>query len=332
MILFRPKSATSNKDTNIEFSSKKSPSPPPPPPLSARSNQSDTDKYSFRLQQQTRNHDSKQPNSDHTSSSSKSSLRPHTAVHDQTYSSSSFQRNSSIRQTMPANSQYQRTSLSTSTTNRYPDDTDETLSSHPSLTKVYMNKSFALRRQRSNLTPATTSKPIQQQQQQPIISKALPSRQLLKATPTIPSSSSLVNSSSGQTNRAVELRRARAQAKIEELAQRTRQQLQKTEQHHDVMSSSWHSNASSTSKKDLSHLRSNVRSINNNNTSSQRQDLLKTRTISSSSVHHRSSSASPNPMGEITPKYRKAMISSVTDESQYQRMNGSTYSEGVREI
>ena len=59
--------------------------------------------------------------------------------------------------------------------------------------------------------------------------------------------------------------------------------------------------------------------------------MLKTRTISSSS-HHRSSSASPNPLGEPTTKtskYRKVMISSVTDESQNQKMNGSTYSEGV---
>ncbi|CAF4993904.1 unnamed protein product, partial [Rotaria socialis] len=59
-----------------------------------------------------------------------------------------------------------------------------------------------------------------------------------------------------------------------------------------------------------------------------------TRTISSSSSsHHRSSSASPNPLGDgtkKTAKYRKAMVSSVTTESQYQKMNGSTYSEGER--
>jgi type II secretory pathway pseudopilin PulG len=191
-----------------------------------------------------------------------------------------------------------------------------------------MNKSFALRRQRSNLVPST-SKPVQQQQQ--TVSKSLATRQLIKPTTSIPSTSLAANNSSGQTNRAVELRRARAQAKIEELAQRTRQQLQKTEQHNDIMSASWHSNASSTSKKDISNLRLNPRSNNNNNLSSQKQDMLKTRTISSSS-HHRSSSVSPNPLGEPTTKtskHRKIMTSSVTDESQYQKMNGSTYSEGV---
>jgi hypothetical protein len=229
---------------------------------------------------------------------------------------------------MPANTQYNRP-LSSST-NKYLDENEEILSSHPSLTKVYMNKSFALRRQRSNLVPST-SKPIQQQQQ--TVPKPLPTRQLLKATPSVPSTSLSVNNSNGQTNRAVELRRARAQAKIEELAQRTRHQLQKTEQHTDIMSASWHSNASTSSKKDLSHLRSNPRSNNNHNLPSQKQDLLKTRTISSSS-HHRSSSASPNPLGEPTTrtsKYRKAMVSSVTDETKYQRMNGSLYHEGVGE-
>jgi hypothetical protein len=229
---------------------------------------------------------------------------------------------------MPANTQYNRPS-SSSTTNKYLDENEEMLSSHPSLTKVYMNKSFALRRQRSNL-PLSTPKPVQQQQ---TVSKTLPTRQLLKLTTSVPSTSLLTNNSSGQTNRAVELRRARAQAKIEELALRTRQQLQKTEQHNDIMSASWHSNASNTSKKDLLSLRSNPRS-NNNNLSSQKQDMLKTRTISSS-PHHRSSSASPNPLGE-TPttkpsKYRKPMTSSVTDEAQYQRMHGSTCSEGVRQ-
>jgi hypothetical protein len=323
--------------------------PPPSPPLSTLSNQSDTERYSFRLQQQPRPHESKQSplsnhksllhNSDYTSSTLKSSVRPHTSSNDQTYTSP-FQRNTTIRQTMPANTQYNRT-LSSSTTNKYLDDNEEILSSHPSLTKVYMNKSFALRRQRSNIVPST-SKPVQQpstSQPQQTISKALPTRQLLKPTTTIASTSLSTNNSTGQTNRAVELRRARAQAKIEELAQRTRQQLQKTEQHNDIMSASWHSNASSSSKKDFSHLRLNPRS-NNNNThnqqqhlSSQKQDMLKTRTITSSSSHHRSSSASPNPLGEPTTrtsKYRKPMTSSVTDESQYQRMNGSTYIEGVR--
>ncbi|CAM2700452.1 unnamed protein product [Rotaria socialis] len=354
---WKPKSVTSvvpTKDIHFEIPSKNS---SPSPPVSARSNQSDTEKFSFRLQQQpTRQHDSKQQssssnmksslqNTDFMPSSSKSSLRPHSIISDQT-SSSPFQRNSSIRQTMPANTQYHR-ALSTAaaaaaaatavmtTAPKYIDDNDEILSSHPSLTKVYMNKSFALRRQRSNVTPSTT-KPVQQQ----VVSKALTTRQTIKPTTSVPSttvtSTSLsINNSSGQTNRAVELRRARAQAKIEELAQRTRHQLQKTEQHNDVMSASWHSNASSSSKKEFSHLRANPRSANNNNNiPQQRQDLLQTRTISSSSSsHHRSSSASPNPLGDgtkKTAKYRKAMVSSVTTESQYQKMNGSTYSEGER--
>ena len=345
------------KDTNVDMPSKK---PPPSPPLSTRSNQTDSDRYSFRLQQ-PRHQEPKQvplPNdrsslhtSDYAPSSSKSSIRSHISNNEQTHSSP-FQRNTSIRQTMPANTQYHRQLPSSTTTNKYLDDNEEVLSSHPSLTKVYMNKSFALRRQRSNFVPATTKPVQQQQQQQPppqqTISKPLLTRQLLKPTTSVPSTSLLTNSSTGQTNRAVELRRARAQAKIEELAQRTRQQLQKTEQHNDVMSASWHSNASSSSKKDFSQLRPNPRpnTTNNNNhhqqqqqqqqrqerPSLQKQDLLKTRTIASSS-HHRSSSASPNPLGDPpvrTSKYRKTMASSVTDESQYSKMNGSTYSEGVR--
>ncbi|CAF0739599.1 unnamed protein product [Rotaria sordida] len=349
-------SVVSTKDTHFEVPSKNSPSSPP---LSARSNQSDTEKFSFRLQQQQqqqqqpiRHHDSKQQSSssnlksslhhsDYVSSSSKLPLRPHTIINDQTYSTP-FQRNSSIRQTMPANTQYNRalSSSTTTTTTKYVDDNEEILSSHPSLTKVYMNKSFALRRQRSHLMPST-SKPVQQQQQQQqqqqTISKPLSTRQIIKPTTSVPSTSLSINNSSGQTNRAVELRRARAQAKIEELAQRTRQQLQKTELPIDLMSASWHSNASSTSKKDFSQLRVNSRSTNNNNKniSTPKQDLLKTRTIStiSTTSHHRSSSASPNPLGETktkTSKYRKPMVSSVTSESQYQKMNGSFYREGER--
>ncbi|CAF0776324.1 unnamed protein product [Rotaria sp. Silwood1] len=356
---WKPKSTTSvvpTKDINFEVPSKSSPSSPP---LSARSNQSDTEKFSFHLQQQPiRRLDSKQQssssnlkpsvnNSDYIPSSSKPSLRPHTIINDQT-NSSPFQRNSSIRQTMPANTHYNRQLLASkiTATTKYVDDNEEISSSNPSLTKVYMNKSFALRRQHANLTPST-SKPVQQQQQQQqqhTISKPLPTRQILKPTTSvqsasIPSTTLSINNSNGQTNRAVELRRARAQAKIEELAQRTRRQLQKTELPNDIMSASWHSNASSTSKKDFSHLRVNPRSTitttnnNNNNISTQKQDLLKTRTISSTS-HHRSSSASPNPLGETTItktlKYRKPMVSSVTSESQYQKMNGSYYSEEER--
>lgn len=325
------------KDTNFEIISKK---PPPSPPLSNRSNQSETERYSFRLQQQPiRQQEPKQPpllhqkpslhNSDFVPSSTKSTVRSHISTNDQV-SSSPFQRTSTVRQTMPATTQYNRPlASSTTAATKYLDDNDEMLSSHPSLTKVYMNKSFALRRQRSNFAP-TTNKPVQQPPPPPpqqIVSKALPTRQQLKPTTSVPTTSLTANSGTGQTNRAVELRRARAQAKIEELAQRTRHQLQKTEQHNDIMSASWHSNASSSSRKDGLPVRSNVRSSNVN---PPKQDLLKTRTIAS--THHRSSSASPNPLGEPTTKaskYRKSMVSSVTDESQYQRMNGSTYSEGV---
>ena len=312
-------------------------------PQLTRANQRDLDGYSFRLQQSVHQRDaspsmSNNPSllqhSDYNSPPGRTSLRTQTTPQEPISASSPFQRNSSIRQTMPASVQYQRT-LSLSTANKYPDEPDDPLSLHPSLTKVYMNKSFALRRQRSNLVPSTT-KPMPQQQQQPqlqqqIAAKQLAQRQLLKsATPVGPSTPiTPSNSNGGQTNRAVELRRARAQAKIEELAQRTRQQLQKTEQYSDVMSTSWHSNASNSSKKDLFHLRAYPRPINQA-VSSQKQDMLKTRTISSSS-HHRSSSASPNPSGERgTPaRYRKAMVSSVTDERQYQKMHGSAYSEGV---
>lgn len=339
---FRQKSSATvapTKDTNFEIISKK---PPPSPPLSHRSNQNETDRYSFRLQQQPiRQQEPKQVplvnqkaslhNSDYASlSNTKSTVRSHVSTNDQV-ASSPFQRTSTVRQTMPANTQYNRPmSSSTTASTKYSDDNDEMLSSHPSLTKVYMNKSFALRRQRSNFTPATT-KPVQQPPPPPqqTLSKALPTRQQLKPTTSVPSTSLTANSGTGQTNRAVELRRARAQAKIEELAQRTRHQLQKTEQHNDIMSASWHSNASSSSRKDGLPVRSHLRSSNVN---PPKQDLLKTRTIAS--THHRSSSASPNPLGEPTTKtskYRKSMVSSVTDESQYQRMNGSTYSEGVNE-
>jgi type II secretory pathway pseudopilin PulG len=343
MIVFfcRPKTVMLTdpmKDSNVETSVKKSPASPP---TVARMNPNDPGKYSFRLQQQPHLHEPKsQPKSAVVNTDTRTSLRPHTNIQEHTYGASPFQRNAPVRQTMPANSQYNRglsSSVTTATsvaTNKYADDPDEMLSSHPSLTKVYMNKSFALRRQRSNLVPSTV-KPAapQPQQPQPSVPKSLLSRQMLKGTTSIPSTSLLASSmsnASGQTNRAVELRRARAQAKIEELAQRTRQQLQKTEHHGDVMSTSWHSNASSGSKKDSLQLRSNIRSTYAQ-IPSQKQDLSKTRTISSSS-HHRSSSASPNPLGETaaSSRYRKAMVSSVTDEPTYQKMNGSTYSEGVR--
>jgi hypothetical protein len=185
-----------------------------------------------------------------------------------------------------------------------------------------MNKSFTLRKQHSNVVPPTT-KPIQQQQ---AISKPL-SRQPLKSTTSIPASS--ISHLNGQTNRAVELRRARAQARIEELSQRTRKQLHKTEHQNDLMSASWHSNASSTNKKDYVSLRSNPRTTGRTTTApQQQQDMLSTRTISSSS-HHRSSSVSPNPIAEAAPKYRKAIMSTATDEQQYQKMNRNSYSKEV---
>ena len=114
------------------------------------------------------------------------------------------------------------------------------------LTKTYTNKSFLSRQQRSNVTPFKSN------------------------------SSTLTNSNS-QTNRAVELRRARAQAKISELAQRAKTQVYKPNQHMDTMSTSWHSNASSTHKKDVTNLRSKTKST------SRKEDFSATRTISSTS-------------------------------------------------
>jgi len=310
----------------VELPIQKSPSPPP---ISARSIPSDSNRYSFRLQQHLPAQGStSKPSTNNVEKLStvvKSSVRPHVAIQEQNLSTSPFQRHAPIRQTMPANTQYNRpisASTTTSTTsqtsgNRFLDDPDESLASHPSLTKVYMNKSFALRRQRSNLAPSkplqVQSAPQQQQQQQQNVTKTQVVRQVLKSMPSGPSTST---SSSGQINRAVELRRARAQAKIEELSQRTRQQLQKSEHHNDIMSASWHSNASSSSKKDFLHGRTNARPSQSNVSSTlQKQDLSKTRTISSTS-HHRSSSASPNPQNEtnFSSRYRRTMVSSVTDE------------------
>lgn len=312
-------------------------------------------RFSFRLQQQISNQEQKSQtqtlkvaptNSDHNTTISKTSLRPHTLVQDQMVASSPFQRHAAARQTMPAQIQHNRpSSASTSgSASKYIDEQDETLLGHPSLTKVYMNKSFALRRQRSNVVPAQT-KPVQshqaQQGQTSSISKTLISRQTLK--PSVPINnnnptltSSLSNGSSGQTNRAVELRRARAQAKIEELASRTRHQLQKTEQHNDIMSASWHSNASSTGKRDHLNQKATTRMTSSTAATAaaaaHKQDMLRTRTITSA-PHHRSSSASPNPAAESIPsaRYRRTMVSSVTDEGQYNKMNESTLSECVSE-
>jgi len=114
--------------------------------------------------------------------------------------------------------------------------------------------------------------------------------------------------SNNQTNRAVELRRARAQAKIEELSQRTKKQSYKPSPQIDIMSASWHSNASNPNKKDFTNLRTTASKV----TAPKQQDLSATRTISSS-LYHRSSSASSNP-----PEGRH--------DQQYAQMSKSTYS------
>jgi len=106
----------------------------------------------------------------------------------------------------------------------------------------------------------------------PSTSKPL-SRQPLKSLPS-------ANNSGNQTNRAVELRRARAQAKIEELSQRSKKQFHKSNHPIDVMSASWHSNASSTNKKDFANIRTTTKT-----NIPPKQDLSVTRTI-----YHRSSS------------------------------------------
>jgi len=258
------------------------------PPLSARSNQGITENYYTQPR--------KKPSSD------KTSIRPHTAINDQPHSASSFVRNSPIRQTVPVNAQYQRPTVSSAIINN--NDGNETTSN---LTKVYANKSFILRQQRSNLLPSTP-KMIQQQQT------------ISKHTTSILSS---ITNSSGQTNRAVELRRANAQAKIEELSQRTRKHLHKPNQPSDIMSVSWHSNGSSTSK---TNLRSDPQTARSN-IAPERQDMLTTRTISSSS-NNRSTSESPNRLDGTSSRYRKAMISSFTDSQHSQRMTASTSSIG----
>jgi hypothetical protein len=266
---------------NLEIPTSQSSSPP----LSARSNPGITEKYYTQPR--------KKP------SSAKTSIRPHTAINDQPQSASSFVRNSPIRQTVPANAQYQRPTISSAIINN-----NEATSN---LTKVYANKSFILRQQRSNLLPSTP-KMIEQQQT------------ISKHTSSILSP---ITNSSGQTNRAVELRRANAQAKIEELSQRTKKHLHKTNQQSDIMSVSWHSNASSTSK---TNLRSDPRTTRSN-IAPERQDMLATRTISSSS-NNRSTSASPNRLDETSSRYQKAMISSFTDSQQSQRLTASTSSVG----
>lgn len=74
------------------------------------------------------------------------------------------------------------------------------------------------------------------------------------------------------------------------------------------MSASWHSNASTTNKKDFT----NPRTITKATVPTKKQDLSATRTISFS-TNHRSSSVSPNP-----PKNRQ-------EQQQYQKMSTSVY-------
>ncbi|CAF1224718.1 unnamed protein product [Rotaria sordida] len=264
-------------------------------PLLSRSNQNPIEKYSFYLEKQ--------------SPSIETSIQPQTTINEQTYSLESFQRNSTICQTTSTNSQYQQQTSSSSssslTTNN--NDCDET---KPNFTKFYMNKTFILRQQSSNIL-SSTSKPIQQQQQ--ILSKTL-SCQNSKSTRTI---SSKINSNR-QINRTVQLRRARAQAKIEELSQRTTKQLYKSDHQNDITGTSWDSDASSSSKKELINLRSNPQTTTKTNITSPRQDMLTARTISSSS-NHRSTSESPKLHEETPSRYRNAMLSIVTNEEQYQK-------------
>ncbi|CAF0921293.1 unnamed protein product [Rotaria sordida] len=271
-------------------------------PLLSRSNQNPIEKYSFYLEKQ--------------SPSIESSIQPQTTINEQTYPLESFQRNSTICQTTSTNSQYQpQTSSSSSsslTTNN--NDCDEI---KPNFTKFYMNKTFILRQQSSNIL-SSTSKPIQQQQQ--ILSKTL-SCQNSKSTRTI---SSKINSNR-QINRTVQLRRARAQAKIEELSQRTTKQLYKSDHQNDIMGTSLDSDASSSSKKELINLRSNPQTTTKTNITSPRQDMLTTRTILSSS-NHRSTSESPKLHEETPSRYRNAMISIVTNEEQYQKTSISASS------
>ncbi|CAF4072921.1 unnamed protein product [Adineta steineri] len=290
----------SNKDLNYENSMSKSTSPP----LSARSNPSFTEQLSFHLQKQH--------------SVAKPSTRPQTAKNEHT---SSFQPNSVTNKAIPTNAGYQRLgSASTATNNN-----DETGSN---FTKIPTNKSFILRQQRSNLL-ASAPKPAQQQQ---TITK-VSTRQPLKQTVSTSSTSSSMTNSIGQTNRAVELRRARAQEKIEQLSERTRKHLHKNDNNNhnnlksDIMSASWHSSASSLSKTNSASLASNSRVTSRTNNVPRRQDMLTTRTLQSAS-YHRSSSVSPNLSEEKPARYPKGSIGSIRDIQPSQRMAISTYSIG----
>ncbi|CAF1447811.1 unnamed protein product, partial [Didymodactylos carnosus] len=134
-----------------------------------------------------------------------------------------FQRNNAIRKTMPNRSSKNSTKpfdimsssligeLPSSHTSSRSNSVADDLEAPPSLSKVSMNKSFALRRQRSNLT--TTNK-VQQQQppstvkpvQRPTFTKSqTPSIQICKPADSIHLDQS--SSMNSQTNRAVELRK-----------------------------------------------------------------------------------------------------------------------------
>ncbi|CAF1178035.1 unnamed protein product [Adineta ricciae] len=242
------------------------------------------------------------PNPDVTEkqSSTNAPTRPHTL----------FQTNSSVSYSEPSSSR-----LTSSTSNILPNDVDDSLS------KVPMTKSFFLRQQRSTVT-TPTSKPVQSTK----TSLHPPLKQATSVAPSLPSSSS-------QTNRAVELRRARAQAKIEELAQRTKKQLQKQESSskNNIMSTSWHSNANSLGKNNSVNGRISARTTTKPTILSERENLSATRTISSAAPPHRPASASPNrPEQKLTlSEYRKPVRINQSNAQQSQRMTTSALSLGT---
>ncbi|CAF0741498.1 unnamed protein product [Didymodactylos carnosus] len=214
-----------------------------------------------------------------------------------------FQRNAPIRQTIPSYSRESSSKIpdlmsssligelpSSHTSSRSNSIADD-ITSHPSLSKVSVNKSFALRRQRSSVS--TTNKVQQQTQSQPLsITKPvqrptftksqIPPAQIYKPTDcTYLDRQSSINS---QTNRAVELRKARARAKIDELSQRTKQQQQQSQEQQTMTNQQLMTASLYNGKTNLG--------------SSKRKDIRSTyRPTTKQSLDvptHRSSSASPN--------------------------------------
>ncbi|UJR13378.1 hypothetical protein I4U23_000395 [Adineta vaga] len=227
------------------------------------------------------------------SSPPKASTRPHTSI------PSSIQLNSPVSYSVSTNSRQN--------------------AANESISKIPTNKSFFLRQQHSN-TAASTSKSFQPQ----TVSKITP-RQPLKQSTSIASAPSSTLNSNSQTNRAVELRRARAQAKIEELAQRTKKQSHKQENtiKTDIMSTSWHSSTVNT--------RSNLQTTKRPTTVSERENLSSTRTISLA-AYHRSASPSPNSHEQklTLSEYRQPVRVKSIDMQQSQRMTASAFSLGTK--